>query len=76
MEVRDSLNLTKPDFGTNPINFFKEIKTELSKVSWPKKETVIRLTLVVVGVSALVGIYLGGLDFAFAKAIEIILAQK
>ncbi len=67
--------ITKPDFGKSPIDFFKEVKAELLKVSWPNRPTVIRLTLVVIGASVLVGIYLGGLDFIFTKGIEILLKK-
>ncbi len=72
---KDSFNLTRPDFGKNPITFFKEVKTELSKVAWPKRNLVIKLTLVVIGVSVAVAIYLGGLDYVFAKGIELLLKK-
>lgn len=65
--------ITRPDFGKNPIEFFKEVRSELYKVSWPSRETVVRLTAVVVGASVAVGVYLGGLDFAFTKIMEAIL---
>lgn len=65
-----------PDFGKNPITFFKEVSTELKKVSWPTKEETIKLTLVVISVSALVAVYVGGLDFIFTKIIEYILNRK
>lgn len=71
----DSFNLTRPDFGKNPIEFFKEVRTELAKVTWPKRALVVKLTIVVIGVSVVVAVYLGGLDFVFAKAIEILLKK-
>ena len=67
--------VTAPDFGKSPLAFFKEVKTELSKVSWPNRPTVLRLTGVVIGVSIIVGIYLGGLDYIFTKIIEILLKK-
>jgi preprotein translocase subunit SecE len=69
------LTLTKPDFGKNPVEFFKEVKSELLKVAWPKRPEIIRLTAVVIGASVLVGAYLGGLDYAFTKVMELILAK-
>jgi len=75
MEVSDSFNITKPDFGTNPLIFFKEVRSELAKVAWPGRPEVIKLTAVVVGVSAVVAAYLGGLDFIFSKIIEILLKK-
>ena len=73
--ANDSFNITRPDFGKNPIDFFKEVKIELAKVAWPTRDTVIKLTAVVIGVSALVAVYLGGLDYIFAKAIEILVKK-
>ena len=71
----DSFNLTRPDFGKNPIEFFKEVNAELRKVTWPKRDTVLKLTAVVIAVSVVVSIYLGGLDYVFAKGIELLLRK-
>lgn len=75
-ELGENFTFTRPDFGKNPLQFFKEVRTELSKVSWPNRQTVLKLTIVVIGVSVAVGIYLGGLDVIFAKAVETLLARK
>lgn len=45
------------------------------KVMWPSRPEIIKLTAVVIGVTILVGAYLGGLDFVFAKGIELILKR-
>jgi len=45
--------------------FLKEVRQELKKVSWPSRQETIKYTLIVVGVSAAVAIFLGGLDFLF-----------
>jgi len=57
------------------INYLKEVKLELSKVTWPKKNQVIKLTLIVFVISAIVAIYVGGLDFIFTKALEFIVKR-
>jgi preprotein translocase subunit SecE len=57
------------------IKYLQEVKAELSKVVWPKKEEVIKLTLIVLMISSLVGLYLGVLDFAFTKLLEILIAR-
>ncbi|MEK7551267.1 MAG: preprotein translocase subunit SecE [Patescibacteria group bacterium] len=59
-----------------PVNFVKEVRDELKKVVWPSKEEVIRLTGVVVIVSAVVGIYLGGADFILTKLFEILILRR
>ncbi len=45
--------------------FLKEVKVELKKVNWPTKQETIKYTLIVIGVSLAVAIFLGGLDFIF-----------
>ncbi len=47
------------------ITFIKEARTELKKVNWPTKQETIKYTLIVIGVSLAVAIFLGGLDFVF-----------
>jgi len=57
------------------IKFLKEVRLELSKVVWPKKEEVIKLTLTVLIISAIVGLYVGALDFIFTKLLEFIVSR-
>lgn len=47
--------------------------SELKKVAWPARETVIRLTLLVVAVSFAVGIYIFVLDSIFNALIDQVL---
>jgi len=63
-------------FVTNPIVFLKEVRSELEKVSWPTREEAIRLTFLVIVISLIVGFFIGGLDFIFAKAIEVLLLRS
>ncbi len=46
--------------------FLREVRVELSKVSWPSRQQLIAYTGVVLGLSLFVAIYLGGLDTLFA----------
>jgi len=47
------------------VTFLKEVKVELKKVNWPTRKQTIKYTLIVIGVSLAVAIFLGGLDFIF-----------
>lgn len=58
---------------TSPASFLRETADELKKVVWPTRQEVIRLTLVVIAVSLIVGLFLGGLDFLFVKIIETVI---
>ena len=59
----------------NPAKFFTEVKSELTKVTWPTKDQVIRLTTVVIVISLAVGLFIGGLDFIFTKTVELIVKK-
>ncbi len=49
----------------NPFKYIGEVKEELRKVEWPRRGKTIRLTVIVVAASAIVGIYIGALDWLF-----------
>jgi len=50
--------------------FLKEVKVELKKVNWPTKHETMKYTLIVIGVSLVVMIFLGGLDLIFTWLIS------
>ncbi len=56
-------------------SYLKEVKSELTKVVWPKRDEVIKLTLVVLIISAIVGGYVGALDYIFTNLLKTILTQ-
>ena len=51
------------DFSKTVRNFLRESKAELKKVAWPTRKQVWYSTLVVVVLTAVVGVYLGAVDF-------------
>lgn len=53
--------------------YMQEVSTELKKVSWPTKQRTIDMTLLVIGVSLVVALYIGSLDFVFQKLISSII---
>ena len=50
--------------------YLVESWAELKKVAWPTRETVIRLTLLVVAVSLAVGVYIFVLDRIFNTLVD------
>ena len=52
--------------------FLKEVRSELIKVKWPTRPEVIKMTSLVILISLLVGIYVGAVDFALTKIMEVI----
>jgi len=47
------------------VNFFGEVRMELTKVTWPTRDEVIKLTITVFIIAAVLGVYVGGLDYLF-----------
>ncbi len=52
------------------IAFIRESRDELKKVTWPNRQTTIRYTVVVVAVSLVVGLAIGGIDYFLQMALE------
>ena len=50
--------------------YLVESWAELKKVAWPTRETVVRLTLLVVAVSVAVGVYIFVLDRIFNTLVD------
>ncbi len=53
--------------------YLTEAWSELKKVSWPTRQTVTNLTLIVIAVSVAVGIYIAVLDTALHALVEQVL---
>jgi len=53
-------------------NFATDIVEELKKVSWPSRKETIRLTTIVIGISLIIGFYLGIIDILLAKGLEVV----
>ncbi len=52
------------------IDFLKEVRIELKRVTWPTRQQTIKYTLIVIGLSLAVAAFLGGLDFLFAWLLD------
>jgi len=57
------------------VTLFSEVKNELSKVTWPKRNEVIRLTSIVLLVSIIIGLFVGGFDYLFTTLLTKIVAK-
>lgn len=52
------------------VNFLSEVKLELEKVTWPKRNTVINYLGLVIAISIVVAIFVGSVDFGLTKGLE------
>ena len=58
---------------TNPAQFIRQVRQEVSKVTWPsRKETIITTVMVFVMV-ALASMFLMGVDWIFAELVQVVL---
>lgn len=60
----------------NPIQFLKEAKSEMTKVVWPARKEIVRITIAVIVLSVVVAIFLGIVDFGLTRLIEYIVEQR
>ncbi len=57
-------------------NYFREVSIELRKVTWPGRPQTIRYTLIVIGASLAIALFLGGWDALFRQALELFIAGR
>lgn len=57
------------------ISFLNEVKSELEKVTWPKREVVLNYLSLVIVLSVIVASFVGILDFSLTKSLEYLLSK-
>lgn len=62
------------NFSSLPlVKYFSQVQEELQKVTWPTRRQTQTKTLVVIAVSIVVGLYIGGLDLLFTQLTQLLL---
>lgn len=56
--------------------YLEEAYSELKKVTWPTREQVRNLTVLVFVISAVVGAYIGFFDVLFTEALKLITVRQ
>ena len=59
----------------SPIQFLKEVREELGRVTWPTKEEVVEATTGIIIFCAFIAVYFWVLDTIFARGLELIIAR-
>lgn len=77
MAVKENVNLTKKAPNNGGIfKFFREVKAEIKRITWPSKNET-KKALIAVGVVVLIYIVLvGGLDYIFQNLFQWIFKLK
>jgi len=52
------------------MSFFREVRAEFKNITWPKKDTLIQLTIVVISISVIISLILGGFDYIFTNGLN------
>jgi preprotein translocase subunit SecE len=61
--------------GFSMARFLRDVRVELSKVTWPTRNELLMSTLVVLVAVAIAGLYTGMLDWVFDHALRLILPK-
>lgn len=54
------------------LRFLKEVRTEFDNISWPKKDSLFQLTFVVISISLIISLILGGFDYLFTQSFSLL----
>ena len=57
------------------VRFIGEAVSELRRVTWPTRDETTRLTIMVVAVAGTVGVFLGIVDIAFSRIMDVLLGN-
>ena len=57
------------------VRIFGEVVGELRRVTWPTRQETMRLTLMVISVSVVIGIFLGIVDLGFSRLVDVMLGN-
>ena len=71
-------NRARPDVRLTPsrrfsvFGFFGDVFGELPKVTWPTRQEATRLTMLVIALAAVMGVFLGAFDWLFARIFSLL----
>ncbi len=79
--LRNQEKYSKANTGTGELNFFqkglqffREVKIELRKVTWPTKKQTINSTVAIIIFVFIIAAFLGFVDFGLSKLVQVVLA--
>ena len=55
-----------------PVNFLKEVRAELSKVSWSTRQELLASTVLVITVTAIMTVFIGIVDVVLSKFLSVV----
>jgi len=61
------------EFFRRAQEFFREVVAEFRRVTWPSRPELMNSTVVVIAVTVVIALFLGGVDVLLARVVERIL---
>ncbi len=61
--------------GNALTRYWREVRAELAKVTWPSRDEAINLTMVVLAVTIALSLFLGAWDYLFSRLIAFLIQQ-
>jgi len=55
--------------------YLSEVRSEMVKVTWPTREQAVKMTLLVIIVSVVIGVFIGSLDIFLSRVTGAILSR-
>jgi preprotein translocase subunit SecE len=71
-KARAAAPSTPASWWESSVQFLREVKTELKKVTWPNKRQVMSSTAVVLVLVGIVSVLLGFVDFILARLVRLV----
>ncbi len=65
--------MSEKNIFAKPVEFFKDLKSEIKKIIWPKPKTVFKNTGIVLLMIFVVGLFVFGLDTAFMSLLGLVM---
>jgi preprotein translocase subunit SecE len=60
---------------TNPFVFLQQVRTEVSKVTWPTRKETMITTIMVIAMSVAAAVFFMGVDWVFSVLIKLVLGM-
>lgn len=76
MSVKNNAKTEKAIKSNGLFSFFREVKAEVKRITWPSKDETKKAFVAVVVFTLMYTILVGGLDFIFKSLFEMILKLK
>jgi preprotein translocase subunit SecE len=72
-QTRPVSKIQKPNIFQKSVQFLREVKVELKKVTWPSRKQTIGSTLVTIVLVMIISLFLGVVDMSLTSLIQLVL---